>query len=415
MQINGKNVAWKLLQAAVGLALISIQSHFLSGEELALLAISQAIIVVVVYFDIGFGVQLTTWLVNSLSENSRDRAFEKRLAIKLLSTRYVQLLCVALFQSVIFGVTFFILSDKILLRNNLYLSLCFALSVFLHSIGISLSKALIATAEIEILVRSQGLGSILGFLGAMIGLGMPQNLFISILSLGVPSLFVGLMSFPALRNASSFEREEIRSLIANIDAKMRFEWQPILQLTQVVQFLYPLLTQYLVVSLENHEIVAYLMCQKIFSAIGNALSTDTQLNYTKKHSKERFMQDVLLRFKMHYLAYIAVCILAIVILVSVWGIILTGIPRLTYLELLTFLPLGLFTFIDQASRIRLYVLKLFKLDFYSTFTQFSTLLLLSLIIDVDSLLVLNYLLIFSNCLKFLMLTSQWRRPFPQNM
>jgi hypothetical protein len=406
MRVQSRNVFWKLSQSALGLVLIAIQSRFISGEELAMLAIAQALIAVVPFFDFGSGITLTTLMISTFDKIPDCKRKHMIIGKRILYSRRYQILAISLLQAIIFGFSFLILGFNLTSSINLNLVMVFILSVFFHSIGINLGKLFVATAEINLLVKLQGLGSVVGFMGSILGLNSQYNLAISVISLSFSSILIGSVSILKNKKKSGEEFWLLNLSVVNDAIDKKFEWSWILQIGQFFQFLQPILVQHFaILNFNNSQVVAYLMCQRIFGAIGNALASDTLNNFTVKQESNRLSLMDVMRFKLHYMGFVIGSLTVIFGLTTTWHLILPGGESLRFLDLLSFIPLGLCIFIDQAVKIRLYILNLFFREMLSNIAFVAFIVAFFNLYSVPNTYVFNLYLVGGFFCKFLLMSN----------
>ena len=410
MKLHYQNVFWKVFQSGLGFALIVIQSQFIFGNELATLAIAQAMLVVVSLFDFGSGVRFTTLLVETFNAYPYSQESRKAIGQYFLSSRKLEIYRIGLIQSLVFGIPFLFLNFNLTSTLDLGICLLFSLTVFFHSVGNNFGKLYIATGKINLLVKLQSIGAIIGFCGGVIGLKTNFNIQMSILALSFSSIFIGFVSMLGTRRTSEQDKIYVKKFVANSLKDRTNKWELNLQLSQFFQFLHPLIVQhFVIVNFQSTGVVAYLIGQRLFGAIGNALSSETQLNYTYNQDSNRYTIDDVMRFKRHLLGYILLSLFTVLALTNLWSVIFPSIPSLSPIDLLSFIPLGLCIFADQAAKIRLYVLKLFFREMFTNLTYLISLCFFLLVFPASSPFILNSLLVISYIFKLYATTNIWEK------
>ena len=410
MKLRYQNIFWKVFQSGLGFALIVIQSKYIFGNELATLVIAQAMLVVVSLFDFGSGVRFTTSLVETFNAYPYSRETRKAIGQHLLYSRRLEIYRIGLIQSLIFGLSFLFLNFNLTSKVDLGLCLLFSLSVLFHSVGNNFGKLYIATGQIDLLVKLQSIGAIIGFCGGVIGLKTNFSVQMSIVALSFSSIFIGFVSMLPTRRISEQDNIYVKNFLANSLKDTLNKLELNLQLSQFFQFLQPLIVQHFVIeNFKSTGVVAYLICQRLFGALGNALSSETQLNYTYTQVSNRYTIDDVMRFKRHLLGFILLSMLTVLALTSLWPVIFPSIFSLSPIDLLSFIPLGLCIFVDQAAKIRLYVLKLFFREMFTNLTYLVSICLLFLAFPAPTPLIFNSLLVISYVFKLYATTNIWEK------
>ncbi len=408
MNLKYQNVIWKIFQSFLGFVLIAIQSQFISGIELATLAIAQGMLVVVSLFDFGLGVRLTTWTVVVIQTSTLPNTSQKVIAQRLLYSRRAEIYLVALAQSLVFGLSYLLLNYKLSSKLDLVIGSIFSLTVFFQSIGNNFGRVNVATGQINLLVKLQSAGALIGFCGGLVGLKTNLSLEISVFALCLSSLFIGLLSMWPEKGASKDGGTQVAFVLDQAKKATDFKWNLNLQISQFFQFLQPLAVQYFVIeSFESTGVVAYLICQRLFGAIGNALSFDTQLNYSLRQDANQLSMEDVFRFKKHLFGYVLVSTAIVLFLVNFWRFSFPDIPPIGFLDLMSFIPLGLCVFVDQAIKIRLYVLSLYFREMFSNFILIFSLTLIAFVYSAQFTSVLNFLIVCSYLLKFIAILKPW--------
>ncbi len=362
MKSTFSNTLYKAIQSLLGFSLLAIQSRFLIQEDLAIFAIAQSLFAIVSLFDFGLGVNLTTWIVKFLDENSVINQDRKFVSATLMIRKRHQLFTTGVVQSIFFGAVFFFLGSSLTGEKNIATSCLFAGSVFLHSVGLNLGRVFLTTGDIAQLVKLQLFGAIIAFSATILGLNSIFNLNVSILAMSFSSVFLGICSLRLSRENRMFSKLDLS----------KFKWPPVkgdaenmtyIQIGQFSQIFLPLVVQFILVSsFSPAAIIVYAVCQKFIFSIGNIFGSEIQLNYSVQGTARRIELNDIAKFKRNYLGYFISSSLVLIGSWIVWEVLYPSIGQPPIITLLSFIPLGLLVLIDQALRYRLYFFSKFRLE-----------------------------------------------------
>lgn len=412
MNLKYQNILLKLAQSSLGFVLIAIQSQVISRNDLGTLVIAQGMIIVVSLFDFGFGVKLTTWIVEVLEISSVSNSSQKKVAQRLLHSRRLEIYLIAFLQSIVFGMSFLLLNFKLTSKIDLIICSIFTLSVFLQSIGNNFGRIPICTGQINLLVKLQSAGAFISFCGGLISLKTNFNLEISIFAICFSSAFIGMASMWPERKGSTEYDAQLALAIDKVKNTRDTKLNLSIQISQIFQFSMPFAVQFFVIEFfESTGVVAYFICQRLFGAIGNALSSDTQLNFTLKQDSSRLTMQDIFRFKRHLIGFILVSMSIGISLVYTWGIVFPNIPSLKFQDLMSFIPLGICVFVDQAIRIRLYKLNHFFREMFSNVVLVVILIIFVCALRPHSFLSFNTVIGLSYFMKFIATLNVWEKYF----
>jgi hypothetical protein len=362
MKSTFSNVLYKAFQSLLGFSLLALQSRFLIQEDLAIFAIAQSLFTIVSLLDFGLGVNLTTWIVRFLDENSVTNQDRKFVSRALMIRKVNKLFTTGVVQSIFFGAVFFFLANSLTGERNIATACLFAGSVFLHSVGLNFGRVFLTTGDIAQLVKLQLFGAIIAFSATTLGLNSIFNLNISIVAMSFSSVFLGICSLQLSRKNRKFSKLDL-SKFKWPSVKKEAENMTYIQIGQFLQISLPLVVQFILVSsFSSVAIIVYAVCQKIIFSIGNIFGSDIQLNYSAQGIARRIEFNDIAKFNRNYAGYLISSCLVLIVIWIVWEFLYPSIGQPPFITLLSFIPLGLLVLIDQALRYRLYFFSKFRLE-----------------------------------------------------
>lgn len=360
MKSTFSNVIYKALQSLLGFSLLALQSRFLIQEDLVIFAIAQSLFAIVSLFDFGLGVNLTTWIVRFLDENSVTNQDRKFVSVTLMIRKRHKLFTTGVVQSIFFGAVFFFLANLFTGERNIATACLFASSVFLHSVGLNFGRVFLTTGDIAQLVKFQLFGAIIAFSATILGLNSIYNLNVSIFAMSFSSVFLGICSLQLSRKNRTFSKLDL-SKFKWPSVKREVENMTYIQIGQFLQISLPLVVQFILVSrFSPAAIIVYTVCQKIIFSIGNIFGSEIQLNYSAQGIARQIKFNDIAKFNRNYVGYLISSCLGLIVSWIVWEVLYPSIGQPSIITLLSFLPLGLLILIDQALRYRLYFFSKFK-------------------------------------------------------
>jgi hypothetical protein len=397
------NIFYKAFQSIIGFSLLAIQSRFLVQEDLAIFAIAQSLLVIVALFDFGIGVNLTTWIVKSFDKNSVEIQNRNFVSRALIISKRKQIFAAAFVQSIFFGTVFFFLVRTFPGEKTLIISCLFAVTVFMHSVGLNFGRLFLTTGDIALLVKLQLIGAIIAFLATILGLKSSYNLNVSILAMSFSSAFLGICALKINKNHNEISEIDINKYSLS-SGKTEAEKMTYIQIGQLLQISLPLMVQFILVSSFNPGvIVVYSVCQKFVSSIGNIFGSEIQLNFSAEGTAKNIVFNDIAKFYRNYLGYLILSSFVSIVSWFIWEDLYSNIGKPSIVTLLSFIPIGLLVLIDQALRYRLYFLLKFRLEMIASFIYIAFFLMIFQFSLASSILLLNLFLMLPYIPKWIAL------------